>query len=111
GSFIQQFYVQGYSPGGYWYKKVVSSTITPVPVGGVPLPIGLDPMCEGGDLIEGSSTLGVANGTVVPCAQAPQLYSGRATPSWSGSFSANLRLGKRLQLLGVVDYLGGRVVA
>jgi hypothetical protein len=46
----------------------------------------------------------------VPCAQAPQLYHGRATPSWSGSFSANVRVGQRLQMLGVVDYLGGHVV-
>jgi hypothetical protein len=110
GAFIQQFFVEGYAPGGYWYKNVVSSTITPVPVAGIPLPIGLDPMCEGGDLIPGSTILGVPNGTVVPCAEAPQLYQGRPTPSWYGSFSADLRLGRRFRLLGVVDYLGGHVL-
>ena len=110
GSFIQQYYVQGYAPAGYWYKEVVSSTITTVPVGGVPLPIGVSPMCKGGTLIEGSSILGVADGSVVPCAQAPQLYQGTPTPTWSGSFSTNVRIGKHLQLLGVVDYLGGHTI-
>jgi hypothetical protein len=110
GSFIQQYYVEGYAPAGYWYKEVVSSTITSIPVGGVPLPIGFDPMCKGGTLVEGSTTLGIADGSVVPCAQAPQLFQGAATPTWSGSFSANLRLGKSFQLLGVLDYLGGNVI-
>lgn len=110
GSFIQQFYVEGYAPAGYWYKEVVSSTITTIPVGGVPLPIGLNPMCKGGTLIAGSSVLGVADGSIVPCGEAPQLFQGAATPTWSGSFSTNLRLGKRLQILGVLDYLGGHVV-
>lgn len=111
GSFIQQYFVQGYAPGGYWYKRVVSSTITPLDLGaGFEIPVGLAPMCEGGDPIEGAPNLGVANGTVVPCGEAPQLYHGRPTPSWSGSFSANLRLGQRFQVLGVVDYVGGHVV-
>jgi hypothetical protein len=44
---------------------------------------------------------------VVPCEEAPRLYSGRPTPSWNGSFSANLRIGKSLQLLGLLDYIGG----
>lgn len=109
-SFIQQFYVQGYAPAGYWYKEVVSSTIQTVPFAGVPLPVGFNPMCRGGTLIEGSSVLGVADGSVVPCAQAPQLYQGPAAPTWSGSFSANLRMAKRFQLLGVLDFLGGHVV-
>lgn len=110
GSFIQQFYVQGYAPAGYWYKEVVSSTITTIPVSGVPLPVGLGAMCKGGTLIKDSKVLGVADGSVVPCAQAPQLFQGAALPTWSGSFSTNLRLGKSFQLLGVVDYLGGHVV-
>ena len=67
-------------------------------------------MCKGGTLIAGSTVLGVEDGSTVPCAQAPQLFQGAATPTWSGSFSANLRLGKSLQLLGVVDYLGGQVI-
>ncbi len=109
-AYVQQYYVQGYAPGGYWYKRVVSSDITPIPVGGVPLPVGLNPMCEGGDPIAGAPFLGTPNGTVVPCGQAPQLYHGGSTPTWSGSFSANLRLGRRLQVLGVLDYLGGHVL-
>jgi len=66
-------------------------------------------MCKGGTLIEGSSILGVADGSIVPCGQAPQLFQGAATPTWSGSFSTNLRIGKSLQILGVLDYLGGHV--
>jgi hypothetical protein len=108
-AWVQQWYVEGYAPGSYWYKRVVSSNPTTIDAG-FPLPVGLNPMCEGGDPIEGAPFLGTPNGTVVPCADAPQLYHGRPTPSWSGSFSANLRLGRQIQLLGVVDYLGGHVV-
>src|SRR4029077_14998131 len=61
-------------------------------------------------LIQGSTILGTPNGTIVPCAQAPQLYQGPATPTWSGSFSTNVRIGKHLQLLGVIDYLGGYTI-
>jgi TonB-linked SusC/RagA family outer membrane protein len=101
GSFIQQWNVQGYAPSSFFFKKVVSSTIQTVNVGGVPLPVGFDPQCEGG------TDLGSGNGTVVSCANAPRLYSGRPTPSWNGSFSATLSLGKRLHVLGLVDALGG----
>jgi hypothetical protein len=101
GSYIQQYYVEGYAPGSYFYKHVVSSEIVRIPVAGVPLPIGFNAQCEGG------TDLGEPDGTVVPCTEAPRLYSGRPTPSWNGSFSANLRIGKSLQLLGLVDYLGG----
>ena len=113
-AYIQQYYVEGYAPGSYFYKHVVSSTIQTIPVAGIPLGLGFNAQCEGGTRImnpDGSATpLGVADGTIVPCSEAPQLYSGRPTPSWSGSFSANLRLGKRLQILAVLDYMGGNVI-
>lgn len=99
-SFIQQWNVEGYAPASFFFKRVVSSTIQPLNIG-IPLPVGFNPMCEGG------TDLGDGNGSVVPCAQAPRLYHGRPTPSWNGSFSAQLRLGQRLRLLGLVDYVGG----
>ena len=100
-SFIQQWHVQGFSPASFFYRKVVGSTVRKVPVGNIQLPVGFDVMCEGG------TDLGLGNGTTVPCADAPRLYSGRPTPSWNGSFSATLTLGQRLRLLGLVDYVGG----
>jgi TonB-dependent SusC/RagA subfamily outer membrane receptor len=100
-SFIQQWNVEGFSAGSFFYKKVVSSTVNKVNVGGIQLPVGFDPQCEGG------TDLGYGNGTVVACADAPRIYAGRPTPSWNGSFSATLTLGRRLRILGLVDYLGG----
>lgn len=99
-SYIQQWNVEGYAPASFFFKRVVSSTIQPINIG-IPLPVGFSPMCEGG------TDLGDGDGSVVPCAQAPRLYHGRPTPSWNGSFSAQLRLGQRLRLLGLVDYIGG----
>ncbi len=103
GSFIQQFNVQGFAPASFFYKTVVSSTVQPIDIG-VPLPVGFDPMCEGG------TDLGAGDGSVVPCADAPRIYRGRPTPKWNGSFSAQLRIGQRLRLLGLVDYVGGHTV-
>ena len=76
-SFIQQFNVQGHAPSSFFYKKVVSSTISTINVG-IPLPIGTNVMCEGG------KDLGSGDGSVVPCAGAPRIYAGRPTPSMLG---------------------------
>ena len=103
GSFIQQYYVEGFAPASYFYKKVVSSEIQTIDIG-VPLPVGLNAMCEGG------VDLGRGDGSVVPCAEAPRIYAGRPSPAWNGSFSANLRLGKSLQILTLLDYMGGNSI-
>jgi len=84
----------------------VSATIVPdtLFIDGVPtfvLPLATNAMCEGG------TDLGRGDGTTVPCAGAPRLYAGRPTPSWNGSFSATLRLGARIRLLALADYVGG----
>jgi len=100
-AFVSQWDVQGFAPGAYFYKRVVSSTIEKRAVGGVQLPIGTNAMCEGG------TDLGHGDGTVVSCAQAPRIYTGKPTPSWYGSFSSTVSLGKRLRILGLVDYVGG----
>jgi TonB-linked SusC/RagA family outer membrane protein len=111
-SYIQQFNVEGFAPGSYFYKKVVSATIVPDTTctrvagacQGAPLfvlPLARNVMCEGG------TDLGRGNGTVVSCATAPRLYAGRPSPSWNGSLSGTLRIGSRTRLLTVVDYVGG----
>ena len=100
-SFIQQWNVQGYAPSSYFYKRVVSSTLTTQKVGVYTLPLATNPMCEGG------TDLGNGDGSTVPCASAPRLYRGRPTPSWNGSASATLRIGERLRLFTLVDFLGG----
>lgn len=46
----------------------------------------------------------------MPCSAAPRLYAGRPTPSWFGSASVALTLGRRLHLFGLVDYRGGNSV-
>jgi len=112
-SYIQQFNVQGFAPGAYFYKHGVGSTIVPdttcTRVAGAcaagslqfVLPLATNVMCEGG------TDLGRGDGSTVSCDKAPRLYAGRPTPSWNGSVSSTLRFGTRARLLAVVDYLGG----
>ena len=114
-SFIQQWNAQGYAPNSFFYKRVKSSTVIQVPVGPYTLPLATNPICEGGTdlaakLSDGKTpdpNAGVGNGSSVPCGTAPRLYAGRPTPSWNGSFSATVRIGQRLRLLGLIDYVGG----
>jgi TonB-linked SusC/RagA family outer membrane protein len=97
-SFAQQYNVEGFAPGGFYLKKVVSSTVVK-PHGEIPY--GTNVMCEGG------TDLGAGNGSVVPCDNAPRIYAGQPTPLWSGSGSLTLTVQRHLRLLGVVDYAGG----
>ena len=113
-SFIQQWNAQGYAPNSFFYKRVKGSTVIQVPVGPYTLPLATNPICEGGTdlaakLSDGTRdpNAGVGNGSSVPCGTAPRLYAGRPTPSWNGSFSTTIRIGQRLRLLGLVDYVGG----
>jgi len=98
---IAQWNVEGFAPGSFFYKRVVNSTVQRTTVSGVQLPVGTNVMCEGG------TDLGYGDGTVVPCTQAPRVYFGRPTPSWNGSLSSTISLGRRLRILGLVDYVGG----
>ena len=111
-SYIQQFNVEGFAPSAFFYKNVLSADIVPDTTCtrsagacvGAPtwvLPRATNVMCEGG------TDLGRGNGTTVSCASAPRLYAGRPTPSWNGSFSSTLRLGRQTRVLALVDYLGG----
>lgn len=97
-SFAQQFDVEGFAPGSFFLKKVVSSDVVR-PAGQVPY--GTNVMCEGG------TDLGAGDGSVVPCDNAPRIYAGDLIPKWSGSASATVTIYKRLRLLALVDYAGG----
>jgi TonB-linked SusC/RagA family outer membrane protein len=112
----QQFNVEGYAPSSYFIKRVVSAQVRPDTTCtrqagacvGAPtyvLPTAFNAQCEGG------KDLGDGNGTVVPCAGAPRIYRGRPTPSYNGSFSATLRLGQRIRIFSLVDYVGGHTAS
>jgi TonB-dependent SusC/RagA subfamily outer membrane receptor len=55
--------------------------------------------CDGGTGVNGLEI----GGAPVPCANAPQLYTGRATPEWDASFTPSLALGQNLRLSALVD--------
>ena len=97
-SFAQQFNVEGFAPGSWFLKKVVSSTVKKTPG---EVPFGENIKCEGG------TDLGAGNGTVVSCDNAPRIYSGQPFPRWTGSVSATATIYKRLRVLALVDYSGG----
>ena len=99
-----QYNVAGFAPASLFYKKVLGSTVQKIPFGGKEIPVGHNPICEGG------TDLGEGDGTEVPCLNAPRLYRGRPTPSWNGSVSATLTLWKRLRLFGLVEGLGGNTI-
>ena len=113
-SFIQQWNVKGYAPNSFFFRKVLSGNVIPdtIRTGGPTgpvlyiLPKTANALCEGGERIPGTN-LSAGGGAAVPCASAPQIYAGRPTPSWNGSFSATVRIGSKLRILGLVDYVGG----
>ena len=111
-SFVQQWNIKGFAPGSFFYRHVVNSTVKPVTVAGLQLPVGFDPVCEGGTTVAtvGPNTLATGNGTQVPCTDAPAVYYGRPTPKWNGSFSATITIARRLRLLGLLDGYGGNTV-
>lgn len=96
--------VAGFAPGSFFLRRLVHATLQTTSIGGIPLPSATGLQCEGG------VDLGSGDGTVVPCSAAPRLYAGRPTPSWFGSASVALTLGRRLRLFGLVDYRGGNSV-
>jgi len=88
--------VAGFPMGSFFYKRVVSATLTsPGVVTNV--------MCEGG------ANFSRGDGSVVPCATAPLLYFGSPTPTWLSSWSADISW-KRWRLAGIVEFQGGHVV-
>ncbi|MBI2614500.1 MAG: hypothetical protein HYW52_02235, partial [Gemmatimonadetes bacterium] len=99
---IGQFHVPGFPVAGIFFRRVVSATID----NSGARPVATNVMCEGGDVVPGTS-FSKGGGTPVACASAPLVYWGQPIPSREGSASATLTLFGKLQLYGLVDYVGG----
>jgi len=82
--------------GSFFYKKIVSATLTSP---GVVTNI----MCEGG------ANFSRGNGSVVPCDAAPLVYFGSPVPKWLSSLGADLSW-RRFTLESVAEFQGGHVV-
>jgi TonB-linked SusC/RagA family outer membrane protein len=93
GTLVGAYNVKGFPMGSFFYQKIVSATLTaPGQVSAV--------MCEGG------TNFGNGDGTTVPCAGAPAIYSGSPTPRWLSALSADLAW-RRWRLVGVAEFQGG----
>jgi TonB-linked SusC/RagA family outer membrane protein len=64
-------------------------------------------MCDGGRPAREGGPPALTGGSPVPCAQAPRLYLGRASPKYEGAVSTTLTLFDRVRLYGLVDYKTG----
>jgi TonB-dependent SusC/RagA subfamily outer membrane receptor len=93
GQAVGAYNVTGFPMGSFFYRRVVSATLTSP--GHV-----TDVMCEGG------KNFGEGDGTAVPCATAPFVYSGNPTPTWTSAFSGDLAW-KSWRLASVVEFQGG----
>lgn len=80
----------GFPVGSYFFKKVVSATITPAGT-------ATDVMCDNG------------TGGAVACASAPVVFLGRTTPHIEGSVNNALTLMKNLRVSALVDFKRGYV--
>jgi TonB-linked SusC/RagA family outer membrane protein len=98
---FNQYFISGYPLASFFFRRVVSSTLT----NGVATNV----MCEGGDVIPGTGNLSAGGGAPMPCASAPQIYAGSPVPVWQGSTSSTISLGSSLQLYANVEYLGGNM--
>jgi outer membrane receptor protein involved in Fe transport len=96
GQLTGAYNVEGFPVGSFFFKRVVSATLTsPGHVTNV--------MCEGGaDFSRG-------DGSVVPCDAAPLLYFGSPIPTWLSALSADISW-KHWTLAGVAEFQGGHYV-
>jgi len=93
GQSTGSYNLTGFAMGSFFFKRVVSATLTaPGQVTNV--------LCEGG------TNFGNGDGTTVPCASAPLIYYGQPTPTWLSSLSADVTW-KRWRLVGVAEFQGG----
>jgi len=96
GQLTGAYNAAGYPVGSFFFKRIVSATLTSP---GVVTNI----MCEGGaDFSRG-------DGSVVPCATAPLVYFGSPIPTWLSALSADISW-KRWRLAGIAEFQGGHVV-
>ncbi|MGH7679815.1 MAG: SusC/RagA family TonB-linked outer membrane protein [Gemmatimonadaceae bacterium] len=80
--------IVGYPINGLWVKKVVAATYDPATRTIVPASV----LCDGGP-----------GAAPVACATAPFVFSGPSTPTMFGSLANTIRIGKSLQLYGLLD--------
>lgn len=102
----RQRYAEGFPLGAIFLKKVVSADIE----GSGPGARAVNVMCEGGEILEGTSVLSRGGGPPVPCADAPEIYRGTPVPSTTASVNGTLTLFNNLELYAQVDYQGGATV-
>lgn len=103
---IGTFHVEGMPLSGIYHRRVVSADIIEV----FPGFNAADPatvMCEGGDIIAGTTNLSLGGGAPVSCDTAPSVFWGQPIPEWEGSASATVTLFQNLQIFGLVDFVGG----
>ncbi len=93
GQLVGAYNVAGFPMGSFFYQRVVSATlVAPGEVTNV--------MCAGG------TNFGKGDGSAVPCAGAPFIYSGNPTPTWLSSLSGDISW-RRWRLVGVAEFQGG----
>ncbi len=102
--FIQigsQRHAVGFPVAGWFREKVVSAELDATGR-------AINVMCDGGrPTREGGPPLRLG-GSPVPCAQAPRLFLGRASPKHEGSLSGTLTLFDRVRIHGLVDFKTGQ---
>jgi len=96
GQLTGAYNTAGYPVGSFFFKRIVSATLTSP---GVVTNI----MCEGG------ANFSRGDGSVVPCATAPLVYFGSPIPTWLSALSADISW-KRWRLAGIAEFQGGHVV-
>ncbi len=97
GQLVGAYNVAGFPVGSFFYKRIVSATLTePGTV--------TDVMCEGG------TDFGRGDGSLVDCATAPSIYHGSPTPTWLSALSADVSW-NRFTLAGVAEFQGGHFVS
>ena len=102
-SLNRQFHVEGFPLGSMFYRRVVSADLD----GSSGRNVATNLMCEGGEIIAGTTNFSRGGGAPVPCANAPEVYFGQPIPNIEGGVYTNVRIGQRLSLYALVDYVGG----
>ncbi len=97
GQLVGAYNVAGFPMGSFFYKRIVSATLTaPGSVTNL--------MCEGG------TNFGDGDGSTVPCDGAPTIYHGSPTPTWLSALSADVSW-QRWRLAAVAEFQGGHWVS
>jgi hypothetical protein len=88
-------------PVAAWFREVVVSA----DIG--PDGRAINIMCDGGRPLREGGIPTLTGGSPVPCAQAPRLYLGRASPKFEGAFGGTLTLFDRVRVYGLFDFKAG----